>query len=235
MKGAVRAFTAVFLFALLTVGLHYGLFSLLNASGAMALKDIRVVSNRAVRTDDIINASGLARGQDIFRIDLALTAGMVSRHPLIKTAVVKRLPPSGIEIEVAERMPVAYVAGGTNTLLCDSGGGVLKGWQAAGIPGIAVPYSLIVENGRVTDGFVRNILLSLSEYPESRRIRNITLRQGEGCYMLLNGLDTLFFLGAKVPTAVEFEKAVRIGDRIVQDKLSVRYVDIEKDNAVGYK
>ncbi len=97
--------------------LHSSLFSVrtLNVTGASSL----------VR-DQVVAASGVAKGDPLISIDTATAATSVEAIPLVKTAEVQLRWPSTVTIAVTMRTPVAYVASAGRFARVDRTGRVLS-------------------------------------------------------------------------------------------------------------
>ena len=71
---------------------------------ALEVEGLRVMSGR-----DILQASGLEVGDNIFAVDLGSVEECLERLPWVKTALVKRRPPNRLTIDIVERRRLAWV------------------------------------------------------------------------------------------------------------------------------
>lgn len=89
------------------------------------LADIRVSSCRQISESELNRFIHARRGQNIFSVDLEQEAGRIASHPWIRGAVVKRLLPDVLEIDVDERQAAALLNVG-RLYLVDENGFVFK-------------------------------------------------------------------------------------------------------------
>jgi cell division septal protein FtsQ len=216
-------------------GLHYLLFPLADTQGLFNVRDIAVVGNTAARTKEIIRASGIQWGEPIFELDLDEAARGVMTHPLVTYAVVMRLPPSGIQIRVVEKSPVALVNDGSKTYVCDGNGSVMDISQPAGLVLFTVDYRLEVRQGVIADDIVRASLANLESYFRRAEIANIVIKKKEGSYIVLKSLPgTLFYIGKRMIETDYLERVFSIADTIVAKGLSFTYVDVNDTSGIGF-
>jgi cell division protein FtsQ len=112
--------------AALALGLvSTGWRAVLNAP-ALALSRVEVVGNQRVSTDEIRQASGLALGTNLLRLDLGRAAQALAENPWIRSVSLSRNWPSGVAIALEERRPAAAVDLGGRLYLADDRGEVFK-------------------------------------------------------------------------------------------------------------
>jgi cell division protein FtsQ len=116
-------------------------FVLLLLGAAMSplldIEEVQVVgAGSPEHVDEIRRASGVELGDPIVGFRPGSAAGKVADLPWVATANVHRDLPDFVRITVTERIPVAWVAAGSRTLVVDGTGRVL--WRAdtppAGLP-----------------------------------------------------------------------------------------------------
>lgn len=235
MKKTLSAFFLVALFLGLIFGLHYLLFSLAKRQGIFEVQSIEVNGATYSRKSDIIRYSGIEWGDSLFDVDLLTAAAKTTDHPYISFAVVKRIPPSTILIEVTEQSPIAVVSDGENSYVCDKDGNVMETGSATGLPLLRTDYTVSEVDGAVLDSFVIATLKNLSEFSGSDIVANIVIKEGEGTYMTLNFLpDTLFYIGANIADEDFFTRVISIGDQITNLDLDLSYVDVTSESGVGF-
>ena len=111
--GKVRAwvsFSAV-LFGLMGVG-YMGYRSVLTGK-AFALREVRLEGAVHLTREDVIRLSLLHVGENLFRLDAPRVAESVRRSPWVKSALVRRVLPGTLLVEVTERTAVALWSDGT--------------------------------------------------------------------------------------------------------------------------
>ncbi len=82
------------------------------------------------RADEVRSYAGVVKGQPLFSVDPDAVAARVLEHPFIASAVVRRVPPDGVEITVTPRAPVAALSAAGAVYLVDARGGVMKSARA---------------------------------------------------------------------------------------------------------
>lgn len=237
MKKAISTAMIFLLFLGAVFGIHYGLFALLNLQGMLDLKEVKVDGTRAIHKEDLIKISGLSTGEGILSFSLQEVAANVRRHPMVEKVEVKRVMPNGVQITVTEKKAAAAVkdANGVNTF--DGNGTFISRDAADGLPVIVTEARLSVDsNGKLKDDYVNALLKNISEFPAAGEIREIRIKPGEGVYVVArNAENTLFYTGKSLPDATLLNKITSIAAKIKKDGLKIRYIDINKENAVGYK
>jgi cell division protein FtsQ len=79
------------------------------------LANVRMVNGHHVSNPAKAEIISLYKGRNIFEIDINAIAGRIkNRHPVIKSAVVRRILPDTLEIYVIPRVPVAIIQGREN-------------------------------------------------------------------------------------------------------------------------
>jgi cell division protein FtsQ len=130
---AVRLGLLVGAVTFLVVDVHGYMYS----SPRFSISHIAVEGNVHVTAREIIATSGMAEGQNIFRASLTETAGAIRKIPWVREVRVRRSLPDQIEIEIAERTPVALVLS-REIFFMDETGKVLAGYDKS--EGIDAPF-----------------------------------------------------------------------------------------------
>jgi cell division protein FtsQ len=148
VRGRVRRRRRVLLGMVLLVALGVALWRV-SGSSLFGLSDVEVTGARNVTEAQVVAASGVRVGEPVLRLDLSKVRKRVERLPWVAHAAVVRVPPSGIRIEVTERIPAATVTGAGRWWLVAGDGVVLRATTAR--PG-AIPYVSQVRTGRLAPG-----------------------------------------------------------------------------------
>ncbi len=235
--------TAVFLGAV--AGIHYGILKLWDARGFLKIRDIAVTGNAFAKAEDIIRASGIGTGAGMLEADLVGASRAVTRLPIVQECEVIRLFPDRIQVRVTERKPAAVLSDGRaqSARLLDSGGysmGFLTGQEhgsGAGLPVIVTDYAYsFSETGRVRDDFVAALAANLAGFPRKSELRRFSVRAKDGVFVTVQGAEqTVFALGKTLPDESVFNRVLGIADQIKKNGLKIRYIDVHKQNAIGYK
>jgi cell division protein FtsQ len=100
------------LFGLLGAGIGlaaYQVASYLKTSPALAVRTIEVRGAERTRVGELLEASGLREGMNIFSISTGETQERLAGLPWVKKAKVTRIVPDRIVVEVAEHQPAAVI------------------------------------------------------------------------------------------------------------------------------
>jgi len=114
-KTGAIAVGAVFLVALVAAAVVW-LFPILKVSS------FEVEGNEHVAAEDAEQASGVATGSNLVRLNAREAAQGVASLPWVESATVSRAFPSTVHISVVEHEAVAYVEDGGRTVLVDDKG-----------------------------------------------------------------------------------------------------------------
>lgn len=74
--------------------------------------DLRVEGTRTLDAGRVLATAGLARGDDLFTLDLERARQRLLLDPRVAAAGVRRRGPRGVEVRIQERVPVLLVAHG---------------------------------------------------------------------------------------------------------------------------
>lgn len=219
----------------IVIGIHWLLYSLVKKQGMISIQNIEVTGNSLTRKKDIIRYSGLDWDALLFSEDLLQAAEGVEEHPLIDSAVVKRVPPQTMEIVIEERDPIATVSDGEDSYICDRKGNIIDTGTLSDICLISVDFSLVTEDEKISDEYITATLDNLADFYRRDEIENIVVKLEEGSYVILDALpDTLFFVGKRIVDEDYLERVVSIGDTIIEKELDISYVDVDETSGVGF-
>lgn len=223
-----KLFIVIFFMGLL-FGFHYLIYFFVQKQGELKVAKVEIFGNRLISNNKIIDSSGMHKGSDIFEFDLLDIAANISANPIIEYAVVKRLPPNSIEIEVQERKPIAMIADRNTTFVYDKNGNKMDIGFLANTPIITVDFGLRYNNNQITDEVVKSILKNLSNFKRSADINKITIKKKEGVYITLNKTgDTVYYIKNGLASIENLQKIVLIGDKIIEKKLNMKFISIGK-------
>lgn len=115
-----------------------------------ALRVVEVEGNRRLTEENVLERAGVARGQNLFRIDLAEAERGLLGDPWIAAARVRRTLPSTLRVEVEERDAVALAAAGERLYLLARDGTPFKEVTDGD------PYDLPVVTGIAAEALARD-------------------------------------------------------------------------------
>ncbi len=234
-----KAVSAIFIFVFfgaLLIGLHYSIYYLLVRQGKLNLSSIIVEGNQLLPSKNIIEASALSLGIGIFDFDLSTAANNVKKSFLIENAEIFRFPPDKVLIKVTERIPTAVIIDGMkNSYVCDKNGTILAKGFMSRLPILLLDYNIPKEDS-IKDDFLLILIANLSKFEQKNEIRQIYIKRKEGIYITMKGLDsTLFYLGKSIPDKELFNKMLSIAAKIKQKDIKIKYIDMNRESAIGYQ
>jgi hypothetical protein len=234
-----RFFSTVVIVAVflgLIYGMHYGFYSLLSRQGMFDLRDIRVSGNGMLKASDIIQGSGLVYGQSIFSINLAAVSKNILADRMVQSAVVTLLPPDRVDIKVEERKPAAVVSMDNNYYVCDKDGFIIENGVISTIPHVVIDFQTGIEANQLKNDYLLAVIANLAEFADSSELKSLIVKQKEGLFITVRGCeDTTFYAGNNIPDDAMFKKVLVIAKKIKSDKMSIKYIDMNKDNVIGFK
>lgn len=236
MGRALSAFMIFVFFAACLFGLHYGIYSLLERQGRLTLSEIQVEGNKLLSPHAVIEAAALMPGTGIFAFDLRQVENNLKRNYLIEGAVVELFPPDKVLIKICERIPVAVIEGSSGKgLICDGRGFILAKGFMPDMPVIEIDHD-VPEAGTIEDAFILALLENLSGFDRKSEIGRIIVKKNEVSSVVLKILaGTVFFTGKTIPDRDLYNKIISTAEKIKAKGLKIKYIDINKDSAIGYE
>jgi cell division protein FtsQ len=144
-----------------------------------AVADVAVVGVEGERRAAVRQAAAVAEGERLLGVDLERVASDVEALPWVRTAAVRRAPPSAVEISVRAREPVAVVHVGAAAWLVDVEGVVVAGGADDELVRIDAPQAAVPGSGApVEDAAVGTALAVHRELPE--HLRSAVVRYDAG-------------------------------------------------------
>ncbi len=135
------------------------------------LSDVRVEGARYLDPSRVMQAAGLARGQDLFSLDLERARQALLLEPRVASAELARRLPRGVRVRIVEREPVLLVDHGVPWEI-DSAGVLLPPLQSGVVADVpllvgprleGLPGGVTVHRGEVQRGLAWVRALSASE------------------------------------------------------------------------
>jgi cell division protein FtsQ len=108
LDATLRTLAAALLSAALSLGAWQS-WRWATGSPLFALREIQFTGLTHAGEAELLQRSGLAPGQNLFRIDLAQAARAIESHPWVASALLERRLPDAIAITVVEHRPAALV------------------------------------------------------------------------------------------------------------------------------
>ncbi len=89
-----------------------------------SLDQVAITGNHSVPADMVRRVFARDRGRSLLRIPLEARRETIEQIPWVERAVVRRVLPDRIEVELAERVPVAFLRQGSSMALVDAQGAI---------------------------------------------------------------------------------------------------------------
>ena len=120
LDAALRTLAAAALSAALSLG-AWQAWRWATASPSFALREVRFNGLTHAGESDLLKRSGLALGENIFKVDLPRAARLIEAHPWVAEARIERRLPGSLVVDVREHRPAALVQLGAMYVLSDEG------------------------------------------------------------------------------------------------------------------
>ena len=204
---------------------------------------INVENNQILDDETIIRASGIKKGENVFRINISDAEKSINLLGHIEKAEVKRKFPSRIVIEVKESSEAAYVLFAGNYVSIDVNGkviGVLKAAEVQAdkpiISGMALKQfekgSSFTASKSEKGEFVKELLASLKKSKLFANVKKIDISDVNNAKITLD-TDTLVVLGDN--TQLDYKLAYLIEVLKSLDNLRGGEIDLSDTKNVIYK
>ncbi len=138
---------------LLVVFLLFVLILILLYAPFMQVKNINCFGNELVSAEEILSASKICKGNNIFRINKGKAIDGIDNFSYIKNVRIERKLPATINITVEECKLSAYILKGKEYVYLDEDGKVLEISQTP--PTVNVP---VVLGAKITDAYINDII-----------------------------------------------------------------------------
>ena len=106
-------------------------YRLLQASEYFRVRTIRITGQRTLTRHQILRLLDLPANVTLLQLDVTRLGARLERHPLVHTVAIRRQFPETLQIRVQERTPYLTVAAGTDRVVVDAEGVVLRAVQSA--------------------------------------------------------------------------------------------------------
>ncbi len=221
-----------FLFLLLVV--VSASFTFIN-SVFFLISDITFKGNKSLSGEELLMISNIGERANFFRLDEKVIAKNLEEHPIIRKAVVHKLFPSSLKIEIEERVALAVLPKEGHFVEIDSEGVAMKFTRS---PDDAMPIITGIDTSVLTLGervqtpgleSALEIIVNLSE-DTRKELSEINLTVPIDIHMYtIDGLK--IYIGQAERLANKVRVLESILKNINERGLKVEYVDIRYENA----
>ncbi len=204
------------------VGIAWAVFHYATTSPRFAVKDIQIQGSARVSNQQVISASGIALGDNLFKMNLVTVEKRLLKDPWIAQAKVTRRMPSTICVEIQEREALALALISGQLFLVNRLGESFKEVSLGDPSDLPLITGISVDDGPRDLGLLRQrIVLGLdllNHYSQSRLAKTysaeeVHLTPGGEVVMTLGHKGTTLHLGVG-PWSKKFAMAERILARL---------------------
>lgn len=234
------SFFGLALFVLFLWGIH----SWTVHSNAFLLQKIEVKGNRILDRQDILKNVSFKRLTRLTDVQLTVIEKKIIENPFLKTVIVYRKYPSTLEVEVEERVPIAYVAGKKVWMIDDEGVLLpkLTGKSAMALPvvthvgGFQEKPGRPVENAKLRQTIWFLSMLKTLDKDLFYKVNSVDYTTRKGMVVYLTSHRFPFYFGNNLDIRqIEYMQAIL--KKLTRDRLvaNVQYVDLRFANQVVVK
>ena len=229
--------TALILLVLVYAG--YRSVALVTGAGGLRVTRLAVRGNERLSTGEVLAVVGDLRGQSILLADLDAQRARLLGSPWVASASLRRVLPSTIEIEIAERVPMGLGRIGSRLYLVDVGGVVIDeyGPQYAefDLP-IIDGLSQAGDAQGAMDGrraaLAARVMGALKKRPDlAQKVSQIDVTDPRDAVVLLDGDAALLHLGEE-RFVERLQSYIELAPTLRERVPAIDYVDLRFDERV---
>lgn len=199
-----------------------------------SLQNIEVSGNISLQPQEIIEFSGLERGENIFRLDAITAVNRIEMCPTVKTAGVRRRLPATIMFSIIERQPSALVVGQDGFIAIDIEAVYLEkvkdpqNWHLPLISGINVEQDARPGSDLATEGL--NAALELTTMLDQKFLENVAEIMAPSSLSL--SLKTMQGVEVRFGEPLDLERKIGVMQSLLMENGSiinsdtVEYIDL---------
>ena len=214
----LRAFVGLAMVVGIGSGVVWGARRYVRTSPRFAVSEIMTSGGKRRGPEDIASIAGIAKGQNVFSIDLDRARNRLAADPWIESAEVGRQLPGTISIRVTEREAAGIVAMAEGTYLVTRDGAIIKRVEAGDpldfhvVTGVAL--GTLVEDREGATRTIRHALDLASDYDRSPLAQRSPVQEvhvePNGDMTLVVGKSGVVLRMGSAPYRRKLEQAVRI-------------------------
>lgn len=200
-------------------GVAWGARRYVRTSARFAVSEIVTAGGKHLGPDEIANAAGIAKGQNVFSLDLDRARARLAADPWVESADIGRQLPGTITIRVTEHEPAGIVSMAEGTYLVTRDGAIIKRVEAGDpidfdvVTGVAL--GALVDDREGATRTIRHALDLAYDYnhsPLAQRspIQEVHVEPNGDMTLVVGKSGTVLRMGA-APYRRKLEQAVRIG------------------------
>ena len=209
----------------------------LSSAGFLRVTTITVRGNEHISPGEVLALIGPLRGQNILMADLETYRQHLMASGWVKTATLRRVLPSTIEVDVDERIPIGLARIGGRLYLIDGAGTVIDEhgprFSEGGLPivdGLSTGTDTAADETRAQ--LISSLMTAMEAAPElSSRISQINVEDPYDAVVLLNDGPTLIHLGRE-QFADRLQEYLDLAPALRAHVADIDYVDLRFERRV---
>ncbi len=227
------------------VFLVWAMHNWMRNSNAFLLQKIDIHGTRILRAEDIRNELRIGQRVRLTDVELGQIEARLRRNPFIRSVLVSRKFPSTLDVEIEERVPVAYISGREKMWMVDEEGVVLPpltGSRALNLPVIVGMRNFpekpaaVVQNQQILQAVWLLATTRALDKNLFYRMDNVSYSRNRGLVIYLTRPALPLYFG-KNPDVRQIEYVRAILQKLKREHrlASARYIDLrfEKQVVVG--
>lgn len=209
-------------------------------SPVFVLKNVKISGNYFLTEEEVFRISGVEPGENLFQIEMDDVIQTMSKDIRIEKAIVKRVFPSTIEIQVIERPVLAMVQCDYGFLEVGTGGTILAAHR--NLTNVPVP---LITGVTVSDLFVGDVVenaninavinyIALLDSETEKNLSEINIADPENVVVYMKGPVQLK-MGDISSLAKKLEITESVSREVSQGKHKMDYVDARFDGTYSIR
>jgi cell division protein FtsQ len=237
LTDALRLAAGVLVTIAAALGCVWGMLRYTRTSPRFGVRNIEVVGGSHRSPEDIARLGGIARGQNVFTVDLEAAKLGILADPWIEQASVRRKLPGSIAVEVVEREAAGLVAVGPDLYFSTRQGELFKK------PEPGDPYDLpvitgthpedIVKDRDAAVAMVKKALDLVADYEHLGPAKHLPVQEvhieDDGALVLSVGKDPIALHLGKGPYRQSLEQASRVLGELANRHAQASVVFLDND------
>lgn len=234
-----KAFSTLIIFVFfgfLIFGIHYGIYALLIKEGTLVLTDVEIKGTQVLTRDSVLEMAELDMNKGIFDFSIDAIESRIMENKLVEKVVVKRFPPNRIRIDIKERQSAAVFSQNNKYFIVARDGTVLVEGFMEKLPWISTDFAVNISGEKIQDQFIQLFLDRVADFQNASHLKRVVVKSKEGIFLTFRGLEqTVFFTGRNVPDNKLYNKIESLIAKIKAEKIQVKIVNLNDENAIGYQ
>ncbi|NPV37763.1 hypothetical protein BREVNS_2124 [Brevinematales bacterium NS] len=222
-------------FVAVIVALHGVVYRLLVVNEILSVREIVIEGNRYIPAEEILHVAGLRKGMGIFDFSWDVVITRLTNRPYIRSARGERILPWTVKIQLEENLPVGIIVFGTNAFFVDRDGIVYASARSPRVPRIEIGYPVVLEKGRVQDDWVLSLVKYLGKLTNLERVERIVFDRKTGAHVWLRDFPVDVWVGHEVLDEDIWQRVFALEKEVREKKLSLKTINLHRENAIGYQ